>query len=672
MRSGKNKDMSRKRVRPDMRAVLGSWLKSDIAWCVYRILLVYAALAVCRLVFYIYNYDTVGGVSWSELGPLAKGALRFDTISVLYANILFILLSLFPLRLRAKKWWRAVTFGSYMLPNTLTVALNLADCVYFGYTSKRISAEEIFFAGNDNTALLMGKFMLENWYLVLVGIALVWGLWIAYRRKAVPRTPVRNPFVYYGAGLLVLAAALALSVGAIRGGFTRTTRPTTLSNALSYTRSPDKANLVLSNPFCVVRTIGNKGIAYEEYFGEEELDSLYTPYHYPDGITPAFEGQKNIIFFILESFSAEHSAYLKPHLHDGGEGYTPFLDSLMREGFTFRQAYSNGYKSIEAMSSAFSSIPSFKKTFVLLPYALGENRALPVMLGEKGYSTAFFCGSPHGSMGFDSYAVSIGIERLFAQEDYEKRHGKGDFDGSWGIWDEPFLQYMGEELGELPQPFFSTVFSVSSHHPFAVPAIYADSLPEGPQKINKTVAYTDMAIRRFFERYGEQEWFRNSMFVFMADHVSSGTVAPETNTTLGSYEIVQFIYTPDGSVRGDYTPPAMQIDLMPTILGLTGNSEPYFAFGRDVLNEPERPAVVFNYSTRSLIFFIANDDYMVQFDEHEIINAYGREDVFNEDPLPPPYPAEAAALAEHLKAVIQQYYTHLKRQQYIAPPRGQD
>ena len=110
----------------------------------------------------------------------------------------------------------------------------------------------------------------------------------------------------------------------------------------------------------------------------------------------------------MESMSAEHSAYLKPELYGNGTqpGYTPFLDSLMRQSLCFGQMYANGTRSIQAMPAVLGSIPSFKQPFVLMPQSLGKSRQLPQILRDKGYRTAFFCGSERGSMGFGAYARS--------------------------------------------------------------------------------------------------------------------------------------------------------------------------------------------------------------------------------------------------------------------------
>ena len=239
------------------------------------------------------------------------------------------------------------------------------------------------------------------------------------------------------------------------------------------------------------------------------------------------------------------------------------------------------------------------------------------MLADKGYATLFFCGSEHGSMGFGAYARSAGVERLVSRENYEVRHGTGDFDGYWGIWDEPFLQFMGEELAATPEPFFATLFTLSSHHPFVVPEQYAATLPDGYTRIHKGVAYDDQAFRRFFHRFGGEEWFRRTIFVFVADHVSR--------------EVTQ------------------QLDIMPTVLGLTGNTEPYFAFGRDVLNEPQRPRWSVSYDGK---FRALTDDGAVVLDDS------GTE--VQECPATP----AADSLMQSFRALIQQYYSHIERKSY--------
>ena len=628
-------------------------LHTPLALLVWRIVLLYAVLMLCRTAFYLYNAAVLGPLTWAEAWPLLAGALKFDTASVVYADGVFILLSLLPLPLRERRWYRAVLFWYYVAVNAvLVVATNLADTVYFRYTQKRFTADEIFFADNDNSLQLVGKFMAENWYLVLLWIALTALLAWGYRRRVREESIFSRGWAYYIGNTVIFAAAAGLSVAGMRGGMTRMTRPITLSNATLYTADSGKANLILSNPFCILRTIGSAGsVKYKTHFAPEELARRFTPVHQPADSAAVNLAGRNVVVFIMESMSAEHSAYLCPEVYADREvkGFTPFLDSLMQNGLVFKRMYANGTRSIQAMPSVLGSIPSFRTPFVLMPQSLGESRQLPAMLADKGYATLFFCGSEHGSMGFGAYARSAGVERLVSREDYEARHGTGDFDGYWGIWDEPFLQFMGEELAATPEPFFATLFTLSSHHPFVVPEQYAATLPDGYTRIHKGVAYDDQAFRRFFHRFGGEEWFRRTIFVFVADHVSSEKFAEKTRSYPGNMHIVGFIHTPDGALQGEVREVTQQLDIMPTVLGLTGNTEPYFAFGRDVLNEPQRPRWSVSYDGK---FRALTDDGAVVLDDS------GSE--VQECPTTP----AADSLTQSFRALIQQYYSHIERKSY--------
>lgn len=630
-------------------------LHTPLALLVWRIALLYAALMLCRAAFWVYNAALLGPPVWSELGQLVAGSLKFDTVSVVYADGVFILLSLLPLHLRERRWYRGMLFWYYVIVNAVLIAAaNLADTVYFRYTQKRFTADEIFFADNDNSLQLAGKFMAENWYLVLLWAGLVALLAWGYRRRTHEESVFSRGWAYYAGGTAVFALAAGLSVAGMRGGMTRMTRPITLSNAMLYTADSGKANLILSNPFCILRTIGSAGsVKYRKYFTPEELPQRFTPVHQPADSAAVDLTGRNVMIFIMESMSAEHSAFLHPELYADlpEKGFTPFLDSLMRNGLTFKRMYANGSRSIQAMPSVLGSIPSFRTPFVLMPQSLGESRQLPAMLADKGYATAFFCGSERGSMGFGAYARSAGVERLVSREDYEAKHGTGDFDGYWGIWDEEFLQFTGEELTAMPEPFFAALFTLSSHHPFVVPEKYAATLPEGYTRIHKGVAYDDRAFHLFFQRFGGEEWFRRTIFVFVADHVSSEKFAEETRSYPGNMHIIGFIYTPDGALRGEVGEITQQLDIMPTLLGLTGNREPYFAFGRDVLNEPQRPRWSVSYDGR---FRALTGEGAIVLDDSDMN--------VQECPATP----AADSLAQNFRALVQQYYTHIEKKSYTA------
>lgn len=659
-----------------MHERLRFWFYNSVTVLAWRLFIVYALLLVLRIIFYIFNTDTLGPMTWGELPGLLSGSLLFDTANICYGYCLFVVLSLLPLRLRERQWYRRMLFGIWIVVGSIIVLMNLADTVYFHFAKKRITVDELHFTDNDNTGHILWKAAGENWYLILIAVALVWGMTWLYQRVKTAPIRIKNNWIFVPVNSLLTIGAVVLLVGGMRGGLSHAIRPIAMSNAAQYAASPAKASVVLSNPFCVLRTISNKKISYVKYFPDEaELAVRYSPYHYPAADTlrhSRFGTQKgkNILIFVLESFSYEHSAYLNPELYKGEVSYTPFLDSLMRDGYLFRRGYANGRKSIDALPSVLSSIPSFKTPFVITPQSLGETRGLASLLDDEGYSTWFFNGSENKSMGFVAYAKLSGVENARTRENYEARMGKKDYDNYWGIWDGPFMQYMARELDDAPKPFFATIFTLSSHHPFIVPEGYEKTLPEGRTKAQRPVAYTDRSLRDFFAYAKTQPWYDNTIFVFIADHVSSEVYGDESKAPTGNSHIIFFMYTPDGSLRGDDPHVAQQIDLMPTLLGLTGYDKPFFAYGQDIFEVREDSAkaadkgFAINYVNES--FQWITDSTAMFFDEREVTHLF---DLLN-DPLEQhnlidqgvrPDPAQV----ERMKALLQTYYEHLEKSDFV-------
>ena len=156
-------------------------------------------------------------------------------------------------------------------------------------------------------------------------------------------------------------------------------------------------------------------------------------------------------------------------------------------------------------------------------------------------------------------------------------------------------------------------------------------------------------MRRLFERFGNEEWFRRTIFVFVADHVSSEKFAPESREFPGDRHIIGFIYTPEG-VTPDGSgfvvrETVQQLDIMPTLLGILGNREPYFAFGRDVLNEPDRPRWSVSYDSGA--FRAVTDEGVLHFDEQQ------------------PADTTAGSLVQTYQALVQSYYDCIASKRYL-------
>ena len=268
-------------------------------------------------------------------------------------------------------------------------------------------------------------------------------------------------------------------------------------------------------------------------------------------------------------------------------------------------------------------------------------------------------------MGFQAFARATGFQEYYGRTEYneDKRFGgDNDFDGTWAVWDEPFMQFYAQTMNDMKEPFLTAIFTASSHHPFAVPEEYTDTFPKGDKPIHQCIGYTDHALRRFFETAGRQPWYKNTLFVLTADHPNQSSL-PEYQTALGSFSVPIILFDPSGTLPAGIQPGiAQQIDIMPTLLGLLGHDKPYVAFGIDLLDTPAEETWAVSYQND--IYQLVKGNHLILFDGQATKAIYN----FREDPLlqhdlsgNAPQPN----LEQELKAIIQSYMQRMNGNQLI-------
>jgi len=207
-------------------------------------------------------------------------------------------------------------------------------------------------------------------------------------------------------------------------------------------------------------------------------------------------------------------------------------------------------------------------------------------------------------------------------------------------------------MNTLKQPFFSSFFSLSSHHPFRLPEEYQGKFPKGPLPVQETLGYTDMALRKFFQTASTMPWFKNTLFVLCADHATVSHF-PEYQTTPGYFSIPIVFYYPGGDLRGRTDKLVQQIDIMPTVLNYLNYDKPYFALGFDAFNKRTDNFVV-NNNDGTFSFY--QGDYFLSNDGKRNISLYNlKTDRLNKINLLNEEPEVAKDMEKHLKAFIQQY-----------------
>ncbi|AOM77542.1 LTA synthase family protein [Pedobacter steynii] len=614
----------------------------------YRFLILLFLYTLCRIGFYLFNQDLFQNITLPKYLYILWGGLKFDVSALIYINAIYILLHLIPFPFRYNegfqkfcKWW-------FLITNSIGIIANLADFVYYKFTLKRTTAT-VFgqFSHEQNKFKLFVDFLKDYWYLLILLAVFIWIFSKLYQLVKVKKT-VRFTWPVYVLHTALLLMIALMCITGVRGGWGFGTRPITLSNAGEYVDTPDQMSLVLNTPFAIFRTLKASKLKPVNYFDEKTLNAIYNPIHQPAD-TAAFN-KLNVVFLIIESLGKEHVGSLNKDLMGGKyKGYTPFLDSLVGESFTFTHTFANGRKSIDALPSVITGIPSINEPFVLSIYSGNKTTSIAKLLGDEGYETAFFHGAPNGSMGFSSYTHLAGIKKYFGQNEYQK---KGDSDGTWGIWDDPYMQYMANTMNTLKQPFFASFFSLSSHHPFRLPDEYQGKFPKGPLPVQEPLGYTDMALRNFFKTASTMPWYKNTLFVLCADHATVSYL-PEYQNTPGYFSIPILFYRPGGTLKGKTDKLVQQMDIMPTVLNYLHYNKPYFSMGFDAFDKKTDNFVV-NNNDGSFNFYMG--DYYLVNDGKENLALYNlKTDRLVQHNLLKTEPLIAEKLEKNLKAFRQQY-----------------
>ena len=659
-----------------------TFFNHPVAALVGNLGIVYLLFTLCRLVFLLLNWGMYADtMTWGHAFDLFAAGLIFDTTAILYTNALVILMMLLPLHWKERKGYYKVVRWIYVICNSVAIWANLCDCVYFPFTGKRTTTSVFYEFSNEGVggmAKIMGEQFIANWYLVLLAFLLSWVLWKTFLprvkgKEKSEKSAFTSPLLkYYILQTVALVAAIPLTVAGMRGGFTAAVRPITISNANQFVDRPAETGIVLNTPFSIYRTLNKKPLVTPDYMSEEKALALYSPIHTPaDSVafTP-----KNVVVFILESFSKQHFGYYNKTLRGGTyKGYTPFLDSLIANGaMTWQYSYANGRRSIEGMPSVLSSLPNYVEPLFLTPASLNHMSGLARELGEqKGYTTAFFHGAQNNSMGFQAFARATGFKHYYGRTEYNEDpnfHGDDDFDGTWAIWDEEFLQFYAQQMTKMQQPFMTAVFTASSHTPCVVPDRYKGKFPKGEDDVMECVAYSDNALRLFFETAKKQPWFKNTLFVITADH-TSGATDPFYRTTLGHYNVPIILYAPgDNTLRGYDTQHIVeQTDIMPTVLSYLHYDKPYLAFGKDMLNTSVEESHALHWVSESNGYEFVKGSYALEFDGEQVTSAYHyrTDSTFTHNILKSIPTDTLNQMTRQMKSIIQQYMQRMNNDQLV-------
>ncbi|MGK2913297.1 MAG: LTA synthase family protein [Porticoccaceae bacterium] len=308
---------------------------------------------------------------------------------------------------------------------------------------------------------------------------------------------------------------------------------------------------------------------------------------------PGTEARKNVILIMVESLSAEYLGTF-----GNTRGLTPFLDELAGQSLFFSHFYATGTRTVRGLESVTLSIPPTPGQSIVK--RIGRETgfwSLGNVLREKGYDTQFIYG---GNGYFDNMNAFFAGNGYGVIDEPAMPRAMIGFSNAWGIADENLYDVtlaQADRAHAANQPFFFHLMTTSNHRPYTYPEGRID-IPSGSGR-DGAVKYTDWALRHLFEQARGKPWFKNTLFVIVADHCagSAGKVA----LPLERYRIPLLVYDGGATARIVDTV-ASQIDVAPTVLALLHMDYGSAFFGKDILAMPatDGRALISNYQSLGL------------------------------------------------------------------------
>jgi phosphoglycerol transferase MdoB-like AlkP superfamily enzyme len=414
-----------------------------------------------------------------------------------------------------------------------------------------------------------------------------------YKKQVHPFFPFQNSGNTFGkviVRILSLPLIFGLLLIGIRGGLQEI--PINLSDA--YFSNNLIINDIAVNPnWYVFQSIYKsktsfKGNPYEKYTDEECEEFIKDLYKINNDTTILVLTTKtpNIIFVLLESWSADNIESLQ-----GLNGITPNFKDLEKKGILFTDFYSNGWVSDQGMSSIFSSFPVFP--YVAIINQADKSRKLASLNKSlKTYHSSFFFGGQLTYGNIKGYLISNGFNVVKDEEDYSHL-----LSGSLGVHDEYMFGEFKKELADLPQPFMSALFTISSHSPYDFPAEHKLSFDSKEDKYVNSVAYTDKCLGEFMESVKGEDWYKNTLFVIVADHSHNSPRGwRKAQKERFKIPMLWFGEVLKKDFRGTKnTTLGSHIDIVPTLLAQLNLPNKEYKWGKDLFNPNLEHAVPYAF-----------------------------------------------------------------------------
>ncbi|AMR31687.1 hypothetical protein A0256_09765 [Mucilaginibacter sp. PAMC 26640] len=298
----------------------------------------------------------------------------------------------------------------------------------------------------------------------------------------------------------------------------------------------------------------------------------------------------NIVIIQLESFTADVIESL------GGEkGDAPNFETFIKQGVLFNNIYSASDRTDKGIVAILSAFPSQASRTMVIDNAKQERLpALSNVFADYGYHTSYFYGGASDFMNFKAYLLSHKVSKIVDKYSFADK----DMNSKWGAHDDVMLKRNILELNHQPQPFFSYVQTLSNHEPFEVPGTPHFSGEDLPNKFRSTAYYTDASLKKYFDEARKQSWYKNTLFILVADHGHRLPLNHSEPYNPRKYHIPLLFFGDaiQPRYRGQrFSKLGNQNDLATTLLAQLNLRHKQFKWSKDLLNPYAKPFAFFDW-----------------------------------------------------------------------------
>lgn len=556
-----------------MKAQIIYLLRQVVFW-----LLVFMVNRIIFLVYYSYLLNA-DGIGFYEILSVFYHAIKLDISTISYILVFPFLLNLFSNKRNVDVLNKLNRIYS-LLVLIIYELISLGELQLYGEWKTKLSAKALIYLRQPNE-ILSSATNLGIVVSIVLFVALVFGFYFLFKRYVSKTKPealnIKKSIVI----AYILVVPVVLFAG-MRGGFQAI--PITASQ--SYFSNHDILNITAVNPAynMIFSIIDYQQIKSQNIFktldDKHALEIVKNIHEVEKDTTVSIINtlRPNIVIILLESWSADMIESL-----GGNAGFTPEFRELEKEGLLFTEFYATANRSQQAIASLFSGLPGLPVTALTdHPEKYPSVPSLVKIMNGEGYFTSFTFGGKliYGNM--KSYLLDNKFDLIVEQDDLESKYGAGKL----GVHDEFVFEYFEEQISKQEQPFFSSLFTLSSHSPYDFPGERHFKKLGMEEDFANSVFYTDRELAKFFQKAKKQEYWKNTLFVIMADH-SHNTYK---NHPVHSFEYHKIPLLITGGALGEEfrgkqnNKLCSNVDVTKTLLKQLGMNADDFFWSKDILN----------------------------------------------------------------------------------------